>query len=282
MEKISKLYKFRSVDTYSLSALANSQLWFSDIGSFNDPFEGTFVFEESISDTSYKLWESIVKWKGNEEIDPAERDRKLKKLNLEHFDISNPSFLSKLAKSEFDIVLKLIQLSKVISLSESNGEVDPITENLMWSHYADGLRGFCLIFNSDELKIDIHKTSNRVIRPVKVSYQNTPNVIDINAFIQSPAMLGVSELNYIDYVVGTISSKSESWRYENEFRILSMSESNLHSYSATSLREIVIGDKMPKDQQKLVTSIAKSVNPDMTIKRAKLKKNSYLIEIVEY
>ncbi|MUK26584.1 DUF2971 domain-containing protein [Aliivibrio fischeri] len=197
-------------------------------------------------------------------------------------DVSHPDFLSKLAKSEFDIVLKLIQLSKVISLSLSDNDCDPITDNLMWSHYADGLRGFCLVFDSQKLQADIHKASDRVIRPVKVSYQNTPNIIDINEFIESPAMLGVSELNYIDYVVGTIASKSESWRYENEFRILSMSDSNLHGYSVSSLCEIIIGDKMPEDQQKLVTGIGKSVNPDMIIKRAKLKENSYLIEIVDY
>jgi hypothetical protein len=282
MVKISKLYKFRSVDTYSLTGLANSQLWFSDIGSFNDPFEGMFVFEESISENSYKLWESMVEWKGGKDIDLTERDRKLKELGLEHLDVSNPDFLSKLAKSEFDIVLKLIQLSKVISFSISNSKGDPLTENLMWSHYSDGLRGFCLVFDSDGLQADIHRYSSTTIRPVKVSYQNTPNVIDINEFILSPTMLGVSDLNYIDHVVGMVASKSESWSYENEFRILSMSDKNLHSYSAKSLLEIVIGEKIPKDQQQLIISIAKSVNPNIAIKLAKLKKNSYLIEIVDY
>ncbi|MEX0336406.1 DUF2971 domain-containing protein [Vibrio tubiashii] len=215
-------------------------------------------------------------------MDLAERERRLKELGIEHCEITDPEFLDKLAESELDVVLSIVRRSKIISLSASDDERDPITENLMWSHYADGLRGFCLVFDCQALQKDIHSFSNRAIRPIRVSYQDTPNELDINDFIQSPAMLNVSKLNYVDYVVKTIASKSKSWTYENEFRIISMSETNLHSYDPSTLNEIIIGDKMPLDQQKLVTDIVKSVNSSIRLKRAKLKENSYLIEIVDY
>lgn len=235
-----------------------------------------------ISDESYKLWSELIEWNTDSSVDLAERELRLKELGLEHSETPTPDFLDKLAESQLEVVLSIVRRSKVISLSASDDEGDPITENLMWSHYADGLRGFCLVFDFQALQKDIYSFSNRAIRPIGVSYQDMPNELDINDFIQSSAMLNVSKLNYVDYVVRTIASKSKSWAYENEFRIISMSESNLHSYHPCTLNEIIIGDKMPLDQQKLVTDIVKSVNSSIKIKRAKLKENSYLIEIVDY
>ncbi|WP_412495942.1 DUF2971 domain-containing protein [Vibrio cyclitrophicus] len=152
----------------------------------------------------------------------------------------------------------------------------------MWSHYADGLRGFCLVFSSEQLQCDINESSDRVMRPIKVMYQNEPNALRLSDFLSSETILGDSEIDYIEHVIQTVATKSKSWKYENEMRILSMSESNMHSYTSSALLEIVIGDKMPLDQQRLVIHTAKMANPDIIVRRAKLKKNSYVIEIKDY
>ncbi|BCE01276.1 hypothetical protein TYM08_P1339 [Marinicellulosiphila megalodicopiae] len=86
----------------------------------------------------------------------------------------------------------------------------------------------------------------------------------------------------MDELLTSISTKSKSWKYENEIRILSLNKNNSHSYTPNSLLEIVVGDKMPDDQQTLIKNIAHSVNPNIILKKAKLKKESYNIEIVNF
>ena len=173
-------------------------------------------------------------------------------------------------------------MSKIVSMSYFDRENDPITENLMWSHYADGLRGFCLVFSSKQLQCDINKSSGRIMRPINVMYQNEPNVLRLSDFLSSKTLYGDPEIDYIEHVIQTVSRKSKSWKYENEMRIISMSESNIHSYTTSALLEIVIGDKMPLDQQKLVIQTAKIANPNIIVRRAKVKENSYLIQIQDY
>ena len=43
-----KLYKFRAVNTNSLTLLANNQLWFSSLDDFNDPFEGAHILNNHL------------------------------------------------------------------------------------------------------------------------------------------------------------------------------------------------------------------------------------------
>lgn len=265
-----------------MSALANSQLWFSEIQAFNDPFEGMFILDDSLSEEVLKLWKNSASWKPDSEINVADRDTKLRQLGLNKHDYTKEEFVKALAMDELDIIVSLVRMSKIVSMSLSDRENDPITENLMWSHYADGLRGFCLVFSSEQLQRDINESSDRVMRPIKVMYQNKPNALRLSDFLSSETVLGDSEIDYIEHVIQTVATKSKSWKYENEMRILSMSESNMHSYTSSALSEIVIGDKMPLDQQKLVIHTAKMANPDIIVRRAKLKKNSYVIEIKGY
>ncbi|MFT6925520.1 MAG: hypothetical protein ACJAZP_001104 [Psychromonas sp.] len=57
--------------------------------------------------------------------------------------------------------------------------------------------------------------------------------------------------------------------------MLTLEEGNIYSYLPGSLKEIVIDDKIPEYQQKLVIDAAKSANPDMQIKLTRLKKDTY-------
>jgi len=43
-----KLYKFRTVNTNSLSLLGSNQLWFSSLDELNDPFEGAHILNKHL------------------------------------------------------------------------------------------------------------------------------------------------------------------------------------------------------------------------------------------
>jgi len=274
-----KLYKFRTVNTNSLALLSNNQLWFSVFSGFNDPFEGTYVLDDSVSDEELDQYNIISK----EEMGNEKYNEMLTGLGLKEGEFTKKELFLKLAEHAFKNFISITRGAHISSFSLCDDEKDPIDENLMWSHYAAGLRGFCLVFHYEKLLQDIMDSSETAIMPIKVNYQDNPNTLRLLDFVKSNGVLGGEEdEDYVKTATQTIATKSEDWSYENELRILSLDSVNLHRYTPESLIEVVLGDKMPEQHRKLILDIAKSNNSDISIKKAKLIPNSYNLEIVDF
>jgi len=272
-----KLYKFRDVNTNNLTALANLQLWFSNQSDFNDPFEGAHIKDNQVPQ---KLLDVFV-CKPKEEIGEAEFIEMITEMGLKEGQFTNDQLFQEIAEHDLQILINIIHSSKIVCLSLSEPDNDPIYNNLMWSHYADGLRGFCLVFDGELLQNDIHSSSNQTMRSIKIEYKNTPNILSLLDFIQSESVLGSNnDINFSEAVTKTIATKSEEWSYENEFRIMSLEKRSYHNYSVQSLKEVVIGEKMPVAQRKLLLDTIKINHPEIIVKEARLKPNSYYLEIV--
>jgi len=278
-----KLYKFRKVDTFSLSGLSNNTLWFSDLDDFNDPFEGSLVLDKNLSETKWKEVLERFHLKSIEEVGSDELETMFEELDVTDGGADKKDLLNRMMERDIKkALIGTIHSSKVVSMSLNSDECDPIYENLMWSHYSDGLRGFCLVFDKDRLLAWYYEEGIKV-RPAVVEYTDKPLVISFTDFIDSSYFLDQKpDYNLIENVTRTISMKSSSWSYENELRLLSKEVSHVHPYPPEFLIQIVIGDKMPEDQQKLVIDIAKTSNPNIEIKQAKLKYGSYELEILDY
>ncbi|EOX4831356.1 DUF2971 domain-containing protein [Vibrio alginolyticus] len=278
-----KLYKFRQVDTYSLSGLSNNSIWFSDLKDFNDPFEGSYVLDNQLSDSK---WEEVLKvftLKPVEEVGAKSQQEMFDSLGITDGGKDKKDLLSKMMERDFnEALIGTIHSSKVVCMSQSSKHHDPLFENLMWSHYTDGLRGFCLVFDKERLLRSFWENDYK-LRPSEVEYQDAPLTISVTDFTNSRYFLNQSDNDdLIEKVTRTISMKSKSWSYEQELRLLSLEKHGGHCYEPSVLEQIVIGDKMPKDQQKLVVGTARSANPDIKVKLARLKKNTYQLEIVDY
>ncbi|MDX2370951.1 MAG: DUF2971 domain-containing protein [Colwellia sp.] len=278
-----KLYKFRKVDTFSLSGLSNNTLWFSNIDSFNDPFEGNYILDKKLSETK---WQEVLErfhLKSAEEVGNDEQEAMFEALGVTDSGLDKKDLLNRMMERDIkEALIETIHSSKVFSMSLSSDECDPIYENLMWSHYSDGLRGFCLVFDKDRLLAWYYEKGIKV-RPAVVEYTDKPLVISFTDFIDSSYFLDQKpDYDLIENVTRTISMKSSSWSYENELRLLSKEDFHAHHYPPEFLIEIVIGEKMPEDQKNMVIDIAKTSNPNIEIKQAKLKYGSYDLEILDY
>ena len=272
-----RLYKFRKVDTYSLSGLSNKVLWFSDLKDFNDPFEGSYILDKKISpDVEQTLLACLT-------TDRVKLEQMYERYSITDSGADKKKLINKVLRIEFeDNLVMIIHKSKAICMSLYTQSNDPLYENLMWSHYADGLKGYCMIFDGDKLQDDFNR-DDLIVRPINVEYQDIPVTLSLNDFARSKHVLNSDlNINAISDITKSIGTKSNEWKYEKEFRFLSLEQSNTHRYSPDTLREIVIGCRMPSDQQKLVIETAKSSNPDIIIKFARLKKDSYELEIVDY
>lgn len=288
-----KVYKFRSVDAYSLTGLANSEIWFSGLKDFNDPFEGSYQFDEDeFSDKDKDYVNRNNTWKDYTGVAQKNINEYLSANNIKDFDtwtVAEKEIL--VLKIDFESVIKIVHASKAVCLSRqyenesdfnSGKEKDTILENLLWSHYSSGLRGFCLAFDIIPFLESLNNFGgNTVLSPIK--YQQSPERLEVKKWQE---LRGTKKQNYteqVGYIFKSIATKSVHWNYEKEMRFLSLSQlESKRKYTPSSLIEIIIGEKMPLDQQKLVINTATAANPNVKVKLAKLKTNSYELEIVDY
>jgi hypothetical protein len=185
-------------------------------------------------------------------------------------------------KRMLDYSLKYSVPQGILCMSAHCEKRLPHLNNLMWSHYANGLRGYCLKFNKQRFLESIYGLNGGVL--LLATKYFSAEIIYSEETIPKPPRLhekisnNAQELENI--FLPMFSTKSSHWSYENEYRLLSQSVGK-HSYDPASLDELIIGERMPFDQQKLLVSIVKTENPKIKIKMATLKKNSYQIETIE-
>ncbi|EPW4543326.1 DUF2971 domain-containing protein [Vibrio vulnificus] len=123
---------------------------------------------------------------------------------------------------------------------------------LMWSHYADDHRGFCIEFKESSLL-----SNNKVIKSIDVNYQvDLPklNVIN-NVRIDGYKINATFDSDIFTKIIGT---KYTSWKYEKETRLVLIKSSPL-KFLPTDVSSICFGLRMPqKDQNTLVTLLSGS------------------------
>lgn len=137
---------------------------------------------------------------------------------------------------------------------------------LMWSHYANGHKGFCIEFDfsrKDEktmacLPFPIIYSSERPLVPWKAAIDNMTDTI---AEASSELMLGML-------------TKDSAWSYENEWRILVPAglDANIEM---PSISAIYLGADMPNDHKSMMIKIAK--RKGIQVKQMMVDRGDYIL-----
>jgi hypothetical protein len=125
--------------------------------------------------------------------------------------------------NEWEYVETLNDISKIGIASFSENGMEP----LLWSHYANSYRGFCVKFKPDF----INQKNNEQVKLKKVIYSDKPTAISIDSKFSE----------YYQYIL-----KLNDWNYEKEWRLLFHNPSSVQSkffFDADSIEEISIGYK---------------------------------------
>ncbi len=215
------LYRYSAFSENAISSLTNKTVWFANPRSFNDPFDCRFSILES-SPKSFKMPAKL----GAEIM--VEKFNAYKK--GEEYD-SSKEYRYKLEKALTEI--------GVLCLSSSNDNM------LMWSHYADKQKGFCLGFRmigNDKFKV----------RPV--DYEGKYIEFKIEDFADK-----------LDrYIKDVIFNKASDWTYEGEYRIVieipdgDDSKRNVVWRHFMALDSIYFGYKMPEHHRDVINNLFKS------------------------
>jgi hypothetical protein len=256
--------------------LQRGTLWAATAQSFNDPFDCTTAIlgDPDIEDRTTGAQQLEV-FLGALKNDFTDRRRsrfgfnrtKVRQLIRELASASGPeaalsiferalsrlpeSFRPLRARDAINLLERKLAHVGIISLS---ARCDSL---LMWSHYADSHRGFCLGFDREAI------VSRAVCRPVSYCADLPCTVLhDINVTrvfsldhrrnkhgpliaavpIDDPALLNV------------IYSKSQDWAYEQEWRILLLSGGNEIAYP-TELREVVFGLRCSRQTRRAIVKV---------------------------
>ena len=139
-----------------------------------------------------------------------------------------------------DWVTPLLQLSYdagVYSMSKQReGEDFPCNE-LLWAHYANSHKGFCIEYDLD--KLDACITDNINYR-IDVEYQENKPTISPDDSIETK-------------VKKAFSTKSLAWTYENEYRLV-FSSSGKKKIAFEAIRAIYFGLNMPLAERITITN----------------------------
>ena len=117
--------------------------------------------------------------------------------------------------------------------------------NLMWSHYADSHKGFCIEFKSEHIRAD------------KVAYQDEIPRIEVMDFL-------INQVNLSNNIWQSLRTKLKEWEYEDEYRFQpskSMVMTDLpgsnglqsSSYDPKFIESIIFGCRTPASVKEYIT-----------------------------
>lgn len=217
------LVKYYRVSENSIESLKNDTVWFDKPLNYNDPY-----------DCSITITGELVRTYIEQKI--ADLECKVGKL-----DSINKNELYDFQFSEFvDRLNEHIKNSCLISCFST--EVDSM---LMWSHYADSHKGFCLVYDISEID------ANNMIRKNLYSVIYNENKFDIGYYLNRAL-----EPKYP--FIASLCWKSKEWSYENEYRIvLPCSEVNCKPqlYNFIKPIQIFLGSNINKEDKDKIENL---------------------------
>ena len=182
-----KIYKYRNFNPDSLDNLINNTVWLGDPNKMNDPYDCCHRFDTSF--ICKQIDEKTVFKKVDEKNIPQ-----LRSLLKEYMSRRNAEIISRLSA-------KVKSLFKFCSFSER------INSILMWAHYADSHKGFCIEYPSKSFP-ETH-FSSRFLHPVIYSDE---------LFDASEILKNLPDCNIRMNLAGLY--KARDWEHEKEWRLL--------------------------------------------------------------
>lgn len=135
----------------------------------------------------------------------------------------------------------------IYSLSIDRQGSRVVLEELMWAHYANSHKGFCIEYDVDVLKNSLKLNMLDNVDLYTVTYDD----IDINEFALKRAKEDPKDT--------LLSFKSPKWSYENEIRLI-FDKSGIKQYNPKALKAIYFGLNMSSKERELIIKGLEGVN----------------------
>ena len=274
VDKQDCLFRYRAYNDETLSALMKNRLYFSRPSFFNDPYDNLIyvnsemVVREIIGNIltgmdsyleSRKSFENLAfkivefMWHRDELKDCLLKER-----------------IKQLYAALDTVRMKIKENTKVICFAE---EYDSM---LMWSHYADYHKGFCLVYRKMDIENakrynNAEKEINNKMVLSKVNYveQQLDMTNDVLEYIRNNMFENMGDVPQGDSSIGSknirqvITEKSKDWAYEKEWRLIPRVpkieiESPL-AYIERKPTAVIIGSQCFREKREKLINLCESI-----------------------
>jgi len=208
------------------ASIENTEIIYTFLSNSMDLYSNNLTerLKFDLGETSKVPWENIIKNSDSEE--------KLQKAICKTFYDS----FNDIVKTSMQIIKEQgVYEVSVSCFSEENDNM------LMWSHYADGHKGFCLEFDTNY---------DPFTKMFPVSYSENIPEIDANKIINNPD-------NYLETIKANLLHKYIDWRYEKEWRVLHQEKTTSFCYKTNALTGVYFGTKIDFSDLEIIATIIK-------------------------
>ena len=258
-----RLYRFRSVDHERLERssriFTHDELYFASPVQLNDPWEARpHIVVGDLSAPAYreKFVTCMLRWMmaDRPENDPTEVRKWLENLPQKLAERS--------AQEQRDQYHKSLEGYRICSFS------DNATHPLLWSHYSDSHRGFCLEFDA---------STNIFGTAMKVTYQDEYPSIDTTE--------SDDDIN----LKMSVLTKAQFWAYEGEYRVVSMEPNepwalpvndHVFQYPAHLLTGVIFGCEMSQADKDRIIQWSGDRARQIQYRRMVKSATSFALEVV--
>lgn len=258
-----KVYKYRGFEPqWSLDILTQNKIWFSCPNVFNDPFDCRIPvhFEDaSLREVAEVFTEVAIM--DDPGCDRGEVRRKITE-DLRRYDPSDEKGAA-IVRRRFGEALN--RLFGIVSLSAVPDDL------LMWAHYGDAHRGFCVGLDVEALEpwMERHNSlEGREIRLAEVTYA------------EEMPYLNPGEIARHDLIFTTVSTKAHAWSYEREYRLLGLGLSNeALELDQGIISEVIAGHAISEENLELLIEALKARGDALPLYRARTKDHRFALEL---
>ena len=255
-EQTEFLYKYRAIDDSNLDYVrrifTHNEIYLAAAEQFNDPFDCRFSYSFKASEQEARSYftrlldERFSDWNRQQKRAWMKEKSVLKRLK-------EPAFRQDIEERSKTVLREL----GIYSLTRVPDDI------LMWSHYADSHRGFCLVFDHDPNEWFIARSQT-------ITYTKTYPVV--NPIID----------DVLTRLEKALLTKAKHWEYEKEWRIIDHeSGPGIKHFPAHILTGVILGCKISDEHRDMLTSWCSSRSSDIALYQAKQSSVTYSLEIVK-
>lgn len=249
------LYKYRNFDPsgHSLRIISHSELWFSCAKSFNDPFDTALTYNfDGLHTELAEKW-SLSAVNNSFPMLPKAEKKKLAMQRLAEIR-KDPIYIEQRRR---DFIEQNYQTFGICSLAGSKDNL------LLWSHYADHHRGFCVGLSVPILKNNMFRLVKDRILLDLVPIRYSRDIPNLNFF---ESMLNLNGLSDIEVFVAT---KSVHWSYEEEQRLVFWDNvDKAFQIDSAAIQEVILGCRISPANKEIIISLCRKCIPQVPIIQA--------------
>lgn len=248
------LYKYRDWnDRNHKKILTDGEIYFSSIKEFNDPFDCQLPLRIDLMNSDQRReYIKVVIEKESPNLSGKDVDVEVR-LVEKQYDLANKVGVIKYNREIF--FERLNKLFGLFALSNTK------SSNLMWSHYSNGHKGFCVGFDITILteKIEEYTLNQRIgLAHLPVQYRRDLPPID--------PMIILKQKRPTDM----FAYKDIHWSYEEEFRyVISRRASYPMVLGSSIINEIILGVSMNAKDKNEILEIVKNKSHKIDVYEAR-------------